>query len=153
MCAERFSRPTETKRLNDRAPCSCAERCAPLLRFLVLGSCRQRKGSRAVCQAATVYEGGEDAVKRQSSSTAKIALRLGMFPSLRARTESISPTLWTLHPRQAPCTNCTTARRPPWLLSKRICRPSVRGTNAPMGMSRPAVTSRKPGNRRLMRIH
>ena len=24
MCAERFSRPTETKRLNDRAPCSCA---------------------------------------------------------------------------------------------------------------------------------
>ena len=80
MCAERFSRPTETKRLNDRAPCSCAERCAPLLRFLVLGSCRQRKGSRAVFQAATVYEEGEgeDAVKRQRSSTAKIALRLGI---------------------------------------------------------------------------
>ena len=75
------------------------------------------------------------------------------IPSLRARTESISPTLGTLHPLQAPCTNCTTARRPPWLLSKRICRPSVRGMNAPMGMSRPAVTSRKPGKRRLMRIH
>ena len=49
-----------------------------MLRVLVLGSCRHREGSRAVCQAATVYEGGEDAVKRQSSSTAKIALRLGI---------------------------------------------------------------------------
>ena len=78
MCAKRFSRPTETKRLNGRAPCSCAERCALQLRFLVLGNCRQREGSRAVCQAATVYEGGEDAVKRQRSSTAKIALRLGI---------------------------------------------------------------------------
>ena len=54
MCAERFSRPTETKRLNGRAPCSCAERCAPLLRVLVLGSYRHKEGSRAVCQAATV---------------------------------------------------------------------------------------------------
>ena len=32
----------------------------------------------AVCQAVTVYEEGEDAVKRQKSSTAKIALRLGI---------------------------------------------------------------------------
>ena len=78
MCAERFSRPTETKRLNGRAPCSCTERCAPLLRFLVLGSWHHREGSRAVCQAATVCEEGEDAVKRQRSSTAKIALRLGI---------------------------------------------------------------------------
>ena len=41
-------------------------------------SCRHREGSRAVCQAATEYEEGEDAVKRQKSSTAKIALRLGI---------------------------------------------------------------------------
>ena len=153
MCAERFTRPTETKRLNGRAPCSCAERCAPLLRVLVLGSCRHREGSRAVCQAATVYEGGEDAVKRQRSSTAKIALRLGKSQAGGQRRRAFPLLCGHCNLLQAPCTNCTTARRPPWLLSKRICRPSVRGMNAPMGMSRPAVTSRKPGKRRLMRIH
>ena len=28
-----------------------------------------------------------------------------------------------------PCTSCTTARRPPWFVSKRIWRPSVSGMN------------------------